>query len=427
MKSQLQLVILSILSPILALYISLKAKRARLVVFGFVLIFFYFGLFISFTNLQDGYRHRLYVVENYFDMSFGEFASILFKILTFTSPAGYKPDVYLHLIAYISALLGSENLVHVFASVLMGFFVGKTFVNFKQYLYSKNDPQRAILKLNISSLVIISVIFLHYSLSGVNSIRAWSGMWFVYYVSSEIYLKNNRAFTKYLILAPLFHFMYLPFSLLMLMYYYFGSRFDMLIILVFLISFMVPALNIDAASLVPEIELFQEKKEVYYKSKEEVINYQKSTSFINILFSGSSLYANAILLVTNFILPLLAFILLWFRKKLDSATYRLFVLGLLIYAISNLFSFSIPSITGRYRNISFFFFIIPFMNIVFCSNIPLRTRRHLSNAMAISLLPYLVYSISIILGYMSPYSLIGPFIGVIEDEYLSIKAILTLL
>lgn len=394
-------------------------------IFGFILLFFYFGVFISFTELQDGFRHRQYVADKYFGMTFVQFILNFFKIFTLDAPAGYKEDLYLHVLSYISAVLGSEKLVHVFASIVMGFFVGKTFVNFLTHLSGKHLSRIGDLKHTLSSLVIIAVIFLHYSLAGVNSIRAWSGMWYVFWISSELYLNRNRKFVWFYLGAPIFHFMYIPFAFLALVHHFFAFKYEKTLIFLFLASFALPMFNIDTVSLVPGMELFQEKKEVYSKSGEEAIDFQSKVSIKNILFSGSSFYADGILVATNYVLPLIAFIVLGFRKNLTPLVYKLFLLGISLYFISNLFAFSIPSIAGRYRSVSLFFIVSPLVSLIYLGGLATGTKRLISRVVAFLFIPYLLFSLSIIFGYMSPYTLVTPFIGALDNDYLSLKEILT--
>ena len=95
------ILLLLFVSPILALFNILKLKNNRDITFFGTLFFGMIGSLYIYSDGNDGFKHRFLVEQNYIGMSFNEFLSQSYDILTFNAGEG-TADFYLHIISFIA-------------------------------------------------------------------------------------------------------------------------------------------------------------------------------------------------------------------------------------------------------------------------------------------------------------------------------------
>jgi hypothetical protein len=403
--------------------IAIRSRSLNLIRYSFIILFLYFGMFINFTDQQDGFRHRKKVEYRYFEMGLEEFVNITKKLITFKPVVGLKEDLYIHFISYISGFFGSLTALHLIASVIMALFVSKSIVNLIRYCYS-NSINNYSWNYTLYSLFFILTLVFQYSFIGVNSIRAWTGMWALFWVGTEVYLKKKHNYTLLFLIGPFFHFMYIPLSIISILHYYYIKQHSKLIMIFFICSFFVPLLNFDIVSVIPRLDYLEGKVEAYSEGRESALAAAENTNLTDLITGGANFYVRGVKIALTYVLPLIILLIWYLRKNLPETLFYLFLFGVLIYSISNIFSLQIPSLTGRYQNNSFLYILAPLIYITGFKYFTHRSTRVSFQAILFLLIPNLAYTISLTIGYFSIYSLFSPIVWFFSPDNISIKEFL---
>jgi hypothetical protein len=286
---------------------------------------------------SDGHTHLEDVKRHYMDMSFVEFMSGFWDLLTFQRIQA-STDLYKHIISYLAGgVLRTPELIHLFGGLLLGYFFTKSVL-----LVLENLPKH---KKGILLVAFIAFFLIVRSVSALNSLRMWTAMW-VFFYGSFAYIKRKD--TKYLWIIGLSIFIH--FSYLLYVVPLVGAillrRKKLIIIGLFIASFFVNVGFQQASGLIGSAGIYQDKLESNVIDQDEIDrrgNQSKGKE------SGNFYKEFGPYIYNNFSILLLSFILVIIYYKNDGIEYLNFLIagGLLLLALSNLAETTSPSIHGR--------------------------------------------------------------------------------
>ena len=340
------ILLLLFVSPILALFNILKLKNNRDITFFGTLFFGMIESLYIYSDGNDGFKHRFLVEQNYIGMSFNEFLSQSYDILTFNAGEG-TTDFYLHILSFIAgSVFNIPELLHVLAGLVLGYFYTKSVL----LIIGDNLQQ----KKNYILMGLIVLLLLIKSISALNSIRMWTGMWVLFYGTyGWAKTKNIKYFTA-ILFSTVVHFSYVVIIILVAISYLIRER-KRLLVLIYIISFFTSFGFSYFESFVPKSELFEAKQEQYaIDSEEKAERFEKRYEDAKVINSNKSFYsASGQENYVNYSIVGLTILMLFFYLKKESDKNFMFLIsiGVGLYTFSNIVAFS-PSLQNRTKVIA---------------------------------------------------------------------------
>ena len=340
------ILLLLFVSPILALFNILKLKNNRDITFFGTLFFGMIGSLYIYSDGNDGFKHRFLVEQNYIGMSFNEFLSQSYDILTFNAGEG-TADFYLHILSFIAgSIFNIPELLHVLAGLILGYFYTKSVL-----LIIEDNVQQ---KKNYILMGLIVLLLLIKSISALNSIRMWTGMWVLFYGTyGWAKTKNIKYFTA-ILFSTVVHFSYVVIIIPVAISYLIRER-KRLLVLIYIISFFTSFGFSYFESFVPKSELFEAKQEQYaIDSEEKAERFEKRYEDAKVINSNKSFYkASGQDNYVNYSIVGLTILMLFFYLKKESDKNFMFLIsiGVGLYTFSNIVAFS-PSLQNRTKVIA---------------------------------------------------------------------------
>ena len=340
------ILLLLFVSPILALFNILKLKNNRDITFFGTLFFGMIGSLYIYSDGNDGFKHRFLVEQNYIGMSFNEFLSQSYDILTFNAGEG-TADFYLHILSFIAgSIFNIPELLHVLAGLILGYFYTKSVL----LIIGDNVQQ----KKNYILMGLIVLLLLIKSITALNSIRMWTGMWVLFYGTyGWAKTKNIKYFTA-ILFSTVVHFSYVVIIIPVAISYLIRER-KRLLVLIYIISFFTSFGFSYFESFVPKSELFESKQEQYaIDSEEKAERFEKRYEDAKVINSNKSFYsASGQENYVNYSIVGLTILMLFFYLKKESDKNFMFLIsiGVGLYTFSNIVAFS-PSLQNRTKVIA---------------------------------------------------------------------------
>ena len=340
------ILLLLFVSPILALFNILKLKNNRDITFFGTLFFGMIGSLYIYSDGNDGFKHRFLVEQNYIGMSFNEFLSQSYDILTFNAGEG-TADFYLHILSFIAgSIFNIPELLHVLAGLILGYFYTKSVL-----LIIEDNVQQ---KKNYILMGLIVLLLLIKSITALNSIRMWTGMWVLFYGTyGWAKTKNIKYFTA-ILFSTVVHFSYVVIIIPVAISYLIRER-KRLLVLIYIISFFTSFGFSYFESFVPKSELFEAKQEQYaIDSEEKAERFEKRYEDAKVINSNKSFYkASGQDNYVNYSIVGLTILMLFFYLKKESDKNFMFLIsiGVGLYTFSNIVAFS-PSLQNRTKVIA---------------------------------------------------------------------------
>jgi hypothetical protein len=340
------LILLFLVSPLIGLLNLIKQKNEKQITFFGTLFFGLLGSVYIYFVENDGYRHRMLAKEHYLNMSILEFFEKTYHIFTL-SPRGGATDFYLHSLSYISAaILQSPSLIHVLAGLVLGYFFTKSVL--------------LVLKGNLKvkkSWILLSFIFLFLlirSLSALNSIRMWTGMWVLFYGTYSWATTKEKKYLYVIFFSILVHFSYAV-ILIPLVAAYVNRERKRLVVLIYVVSFFSTIGFSFMESYIPQFDLLETKQSQYIiDSEEKAERFEKRSIERGEVKDKKNFYSGSgqANYYSYSIVGLSIILIFFYLKKISNANFIILVsIGLGLYAFSNLVAFS-PSLQGRTSTIA---------------------------------------------------------------------------
>ena len=328
-----QILLLSFISPFLALVKLISYQSQNSFKASVVLGFIFFGLFFSYPDYSDGAEHLERSLIFYSDMSFSVFVKEAWNILLL-KPSYSSEDFYIHFLCFISnSILGLPKSLHFFASIILGKLVTDTFITiaYTKYLTWSRDT--------VYTLVIIFV----FGIMSLNAIRINTAMWMSLYGIVSFYKTNKQSYLLYVLLAAQIHISFYLIGLIPLVGFFLRNRIKFLIIF-WLLSPLTPTIqSLPVVNVLSESELL-EKKSKYY-----VLDEDRITERNNIDRDGNRFYKRyGHLWLDEIALPMLMLSLvpLFWRPRGLGIAQAMLAVYLLSHTVTALFPY-IPSLVGR--------------------------------------------------------------------------------
>ncbi len=331
--------IISIFSPILSLLLGLSKKISskNIEIFFIVAIGFY-GLTMIMNESADGFRHLKGVYEVYEPMSLQLFITDFFDILILRPRFEVNDDLFIHILSFLAAKTHSDLFFGYVGLVYGYFFVSSLFIVFR-FVKKRNFPLigRGILFWTFVLLILWKFV------EGINTVRTWTGMWFVVFMMLKHWETQNKKYLFFILFSPFFHIAYFIF-VVPIIGSYFLKNYLKIAFVIFVLSFgtniFSGARNI--INVTPEDnELVQSKVDAYYddgsgefRADRRAAKEKKDRRFYAALYR-SGLHLNLIFIVSA--------ILFYYESKYRIITNlqlnQIFAAGLLLMASGNILFF----------------------------------------------------------------------------------------
>jgi hypothetical protein len=399
-------ILLMCISPLIGLALIFKMKNKAYITYMGTLFFGFLGSLFIYSPDSHGATHLEAVKLYYVDMSFIEFIDGTIKLLTFR-PTEISNDLYLHLISYLSGgVFQIPELIHVFGGLLLGYFFTKSVL-----LVLEDKPKQ---KLGILLLSFIALFLIVRSISALNSLRMWTGMWAFFYGAYAYVKKKETRFLWVIVLAIFVHFSYLLFAFPLAAAIQLRKR-RKLVVGIFIASFVINVGFQQAFGLVESTGLYQDKLKYTVIDQDEqdrrATQSSKNEGTANFYKEFGPYVYN------NFSILLLSFVLIVVYLKKTNIEYLDFLIagGLLILTLSNLAETTSPSVHGRGYTIAATFLTAAAIQILILKNQLLlsKFKRRLINAsfpvFIASSIPFLLFHISYALNSISAFFIVLPF------------------
>ncbi|MGB4448634.1 MAG: EpsG family protein [Cloacibacterium sp.] len=422
------ILLLLFVSPILALFNILKLKNNRDITFFGTLFFGMIGSLYIYKEGNDGFTHRTLLEQDYGDMSLSEFLSQSYDILTFNAGEG-TTDFYLHILSFIAgSVFNIPELLHVLAGLVLGYFYTKSVL-----LVIGDNLQQ---KKNYILMGLIVLLLLIKSISALNSIRMWTGMWVLFYGTYGWAKTKNIKYFIAILFSMIVHFSYVVIIIPVAISYLIRER-KRILVLIYIISFFTSFGFSYFESFVPKSELFESKQEQYaIDSDEKAERFEKRYSDAAVINSKKSFYkGSGQTTYTDYSIVGLTIVMLFFylKKESDANFKFLIAVGIGLYTFSNVMSFS-PSLQGRTKVIAATFLLAAAIQLQFTLykyRLSLKTKKRVNFGFICFLLSsttMVLYQISFILQGFSFFFLIFPELSwLIGDNDFSLREALDFL
>src|SRR6056297_211960 len=250
--------VIMLITPLFALIYSMRGRKGK--TFKRWVLTIFAGIYASTFNIEsigDGSRHWQNVYDYYVELSFSQWLSDFWDIVTFTSNDFVNEDLYIHFLSYFTGeIISAPGLFFVFVGLIYGYFfsgailkIFDTFPNWQRH----------------TGMFILACYFIAIlNLQSMNTVRTWTGFWVLLYGVLQYY--DTRRW-KYLILVfipPLIHVGYYAMALPIWAVLFLPIKRYWLVVL-FGPSFSTTLINPKAAiSNLEQTEVGQEKVQGYY-------------------------------------------------------------------------------------------------------------------------------------------------------------------
>ncbi|AXJ01691.1 hypothetical protein CYPRO_2449 [Cyclonatronum proteinivorum] len=420
-KKYVQTLALFFIAPIIALISGIRTGNEKFITVTGTIFMGFIGSLYFYRPGSDGYTHLMRASENY-DISLLEFLSKVPLWLT-NQGALMQSDLYLPVLSYISvALFGVPELIHVFGGLVLGYFFTKSVL-----LLIKDSNVRKWSLLFILFLVFFLTIR---SISALNSLRMWTGMWVLFYGAFGFYKYREKKFLLIIFFSAIIHFSYYLYVLPVILAYLLSSK-PKIITAIFVGSlfFTLPFVSVDnLAQFFPEDSAFEHRASytiVDPSTRQAVATSSETSNFYRAY--GSSIYRN----YSTVILSVLLIVAINLNKRYsllfnNESDYKCFVFlvscGLMLFSTINIFSFG--GFAGRGHTIGALFLTASVLMLLAQSNISAIPYYFKAGIylFLITAIPFWLFHLSFILNTVSFFVLALPFLNwLLPVEDMSIR------
>jgi hypothetical protein len=399
-------ILLMCISPLIGLALIFKMKNKAYITYMGTLFFGFLGSLFIYSPDSDGATHLEAVKLYYVDMSFIEFIDGTIKLLTFR-PTEISNDLYLHLISYLSGgVFQIPELLHVLGGLLLGYFFTKSVL-----LVLEDKPKQ---KLGILLLSFIALFLIVRSISALNSLRMWTGMWVFFYGAFSYVKKKETRYLWIVGLAIFIHFSYLLYAFPLAAAIVLRRR-KKLVVSILIASFVINVGFQQVFGLVESTGLYQDKLKYTVVDQDELDRRAAQSSENEVATNFYKEFGPYI--YNNFSILLLSFVLVMLYLKKTNVEYLDFLIagGLLILSLSNLVETTSPSVHGRGYTIAATFLTAAAIQVLFhkkalqLSKFRSKLIKSSFPVFILSSIPFLLFHISYALNSISVFSIVLPF------------------
>ena len=320
------ILIFMFISPALSLYEGLRSPSDQVKRWSLIAFVTIFGSIIMLNESQDGYVQLQNVYDHYVGLSFTDFSVELYRILTLQHNAHTEEEPFSHILSYFTGgVLGMPGLFFTFVAFIYAyFFAGSMFHLFRIF------PRFRYSRLFFGFAV---VFLLWKNLEGINPVRAWTGMWVLFYACLRYYQTGRWKYLLLMFIPPLIHIGFGIMAIPAWIVLVFGVH-RWIYIGLFALSFGAAAINPGSVTSVLESsDLGQVKVSEYYREK------QTTTAETLTAFEGTAWYLQVAKVgAQHWSIVLVAITLILsgaYFREMTPLESRLFSIGLLTKALAN--------------------------------------------------------------------------------------------
>jgi hypothetical protein len=372
-----------------------------------------YGSTIVITKANDGSRHLAMVSEVYANMPFKQFFYEILQILTFQLTDSRVQDLYKHFLSFLcGAVLEMPFLFFPIVALVYGyFFSGSVLEVLKGVENIKLRPHKLFW-----SFVILFVLYRN--VEGINSVRTWTGLWVLVYACLKYYRTKELKYLLLMFIPPFIHFGFFIMALPAYAVLVLGNR-NLTYAIIFVLSSFFSFINPAAVTEnLQETELGEHRTGAYSVEEKTNLNEQ----YENQVAQGNNWYRRLQKLgVQTWAVNILCYTLIFsgvYLKKMTSYQKRLFSIGIMTLALSNMTWF-LFAVTNRSAEVGAVFVLLALV-LYWKNNIKgVQSNRLITYGLSLSLLlfiPFYIYKVSDTLGYISFYNLLAPFTVWIEPD-----------
>ena len=209
-------ILLALVSPVFLLWNAYKSTNPSFQHFLIIIFFTLFGATMLLGH-GDAFRHHMRVELVGAQMSFTEFMSDLYLILTFQLTQYGAKDVYNHVLHYFfGSILGMPQLYFPFVGMVYGFFYGASVIHVLRNL-----------RLSHANYILLGLVFVFLFIKGpegIQTVRTWTGLWVLVYATLKYHEERKLRYLFLMFLPPFIHHAYFFMAIPVWLVVVFGSR-----------------------------------------------------------------------------------------------------------------------------------------------------------------------------------------------------------
>jgi hypothetical protein len=403
--------VISMVNPLFSILALFLTKRRNVLKWGLIAVITVWGGVMPIKGGMDGMTLYNWMIYDYHGMSFSTFIESIFYILTFQNVPGIKGDLYIHFLSYIlHPLLGVPNLFF----YVVGFIYGYFFINALFKILDVTPKE----KWSFANYVFFIVFILFCSLENMQSVRTWTGLWFLVNAVLGFYITNKKRYLYLIAFTPFFHNMYFLFVIPIFFVFVGPMIKKKIIFILFIVSFFVsvPKVNF-LISTAQGTELGASKVRAYAgddvaEEREELRSNMNTHKLLG--KRDATRYFSYYFIVILFVFS-------YFKCK-EIELSPLFTMSVIMISIANIFDSSIPAFSSR---LSYVASGILF-SFLFLTSFPTALLKNylssciLSKAIVflglIIFLPRIQYAVLMLLYGTNQFFILSPLISVVSNE-----------
>ena len=400
-KADIGIMILTLVSPVIAFFLSLKLswnQRKWTLIF----IITIFGSILQFPEHADSARYIKKVNNHYVGLSFNDFSDELLNAVTFRPDLKESADIYIHLVSYlIGGVLGLPRLFFMVIAFVYGYFYVSALS--KILVYDKHTKKPFV----FNALVLLLIIYC--GIDSMQSVRTWTGMWILFNGVLGYFQTKKTKYLWLMLCAPLVHFAYFGMALPAYLVVFINRLSPKVFILAYILSFFVSIASGGIINQISRTELGERKVQGYYNESLDLMDQGKGVWYLR--------YGKR--LAMNWGCNALAFTLIicgFYKKRMNYLEASLFTTGILMATVANLTTF-IPAFYNRLM-INSGLYILAVVVLLLVRGVllskngfSLTVRKAMIWISVLIFFPKIVYTIANYLYYFSIYVFAFPFIG----------------
>jgi len=286
------------------------------------------------------------------------------------------------------------ELIHVLAGLVLGYFFTKSVL---LVLGSQLNEKKGYILLGF-----IALFLLIRSISAINSIRMWTGMWVLFYGTYSYAIKKDKKYIFISLFSIFVHFSYAIIIIPVIGGYLLQNR-KKILVGMYVVSFFTTIGFSAVESYIPQSKLIENKQngygitseadEEFYELKSQRVQAANNDANFYKGF-GQNIYFSFSIVGLSMIL-----ILFYLKKDVGANLKFLIALGLSIYLFSNLVDFS-PSLQFRSKMIASKFILAAAIQLQLTLQ-SYRLRQRAMQGLNIGFVAFLISSIPVALFHIS--------------------------
>jgi hypothetical protein len=354
-------------------------------------------------------------------MSFGQFISSTFSIITFQKVEGTRGDLYIHLLSFfVGSILQSPKLFFVFVSFIYAYFYSGTIFLLVKHIQGERK--------SLLLIIFLAIFILWKSIEGINTVRTWTAMWILLYGSLHFLVYRKIKFLFLILLPPFIHFSYFLMAIPAWLVLSIRKIPKLVVLGIYSLSFVFTFGTTATINYIESTELGESRRGYVLDSDNERMvekrgNISDSRTQGSFYVRFNELGFQRI----GFVLVVLAFFLIKLPKYDNDYEFKLLYIGMLNISLANYlnFIFALHTRSIIIGEVFILSFVVIFLAKRLLENGTMRRLVMVRNMLRLSLiflLPFIVYRMADLLYFVSVFLIAFPFVPwIAENANLSIR------